>query len=345
MNKDKIIVGIESSCDETSIAVVRNGREVLSNVVSTQIPIHKIFGGVVPEVASRNHIKNIDEVFNLAMKEAGITVKDIDGVAVTYGAGLVGALMVGVSFAKGLSYRLKKPLLAVNHIEGHICGNYLNSDLKPPFICLICSGGHTAILKVTDYKSMALIGSSQDDAIGEMLDKVARVLGLGYPGGPKIDAHAKMGKADITFRKSNALAKTFDFSFSGLKTAVINYINNLKQKNAEIPVDDICASLMKESVTELVEKGIAAAKKHKMKKIAIAGGVAASEYFRNMLEKRATEEGLEYFLPERRFCTDNASMIASRGYYDMISKMGEADLSLTAKANIPMNAARKRGRL
>ena len=265
--KDVLILSIESSCDETSIAVIKNGREVLSNIVSSQIEIHKRFGGVVPEVASRNHTMAIVNVLEESLTTANVTLKEIDAIAVTYGAGLIGALMVGVNFAKALAYANKKPLIAVNHIKGHIAASYLAfKELEPPFLCLVVSGGHTAILKVTDYINHTKIGSTLDDAVGEAYDKVARILGLGYPGGPVIDKLAKEGVANITFTTRDKLAKTNNFSYSGLKTAVINYVHTLKQKNQELPLADICASFQAQAIDILVEKVVRVAKKQKKQK-------------------------------------------------------------------------------
>ncbi|MDD4211370.1 MAG: tRNA (adenosine(37)-N6)-threonylcarbamoyltransferase complex transferase subunit TsaD [Clostridia bacterium] len=335
--KDILILAIESSCDETSIAVVKNGREVLSNVISSQIEIHKRFGGVVPEVASRNHTMAIVNVLDESLQVAGVTLKDIDAVAVTYGAGLIGALMVGVNFAKGLAYANNLPLIAVNHIKGHIAASYLAfKELKPPFICLVVSGGHTAILKVTDYTKHTLIGSTLDDAVGEAYDKVSRMLGLGYPGGPKIDKLAKEGEANIQFTSRDKLAKTFNSSYSGLKTAVINYVHTLKQKGAELPINDICASFQVAAIDGLIEKAIKVAKKHKMNKIVLAGGVAANSYLRARIDNRSKEEGLTVYYPPRVMCTDNAAMIGSAGYYNLINEEGMADLSLTPKPSLPL---------
>jgi N6-L-threonylcarbamoyladenine synthase len=335
--KDLLILGIETSCDETSIAVVKGGREVLSNIVSSQIDIHARFGGVVPEVASRNHTMAIVNVLDESLKAANVTLADIDAVAVTYGAGLIGALMVGVNFAKGLAYANDLPLIAVNHIKGHIAASYIAfKELEPEFICLIVSGGHTAILRVNNYTKHTLIGSTLDDAVGEAYDKVARVLGLGYPGGPKIDKLAKQGKANIQFTTRDKLAKTFNFSYSGLKTAVINYVHTLKQKGEELPINDICASFQVAAIDVLVEKAIKAAKKQKLNKIVLAGGVAANSYLRERIDTRCREEGLKAYYPERSMCTDNAAMIASQGYYNLINEEGVADLSLTPKPSLPL---------
>jgi len=332
--QDVIILGIESSCDETSIAIVKNGREVLSNIISSQIEIHTRFGGVVPEVASRNHIEAINNVLTSALKEANLTLNDIDAIAVTYGAGLIGALMVGVSFAKALAYSLNKPLIAVNHIKGHMCANYIeHKDLTPPFIGLIVSGGHTAIVEVKDFVSEKLIGSTLDDAIGEAYDKIARVIGLGYPGGPKVDKQAKEGKNNIKFTK-DALKNSFNCSFSGLKTAVINYVNSLNQKGKEIPVNDICASFQAQAVDGLVDKALLACKKYDYKKICVAGGVSANSYLREELTKKGEKLGIKVYVPPLRLCTDNGAMIASQGYFNLMNGVGLSDLDLDAVSNI-----------
>ena len=264
-NKDILILGIESSCDETSVAVVKNGREVLSNVISSQIDIHKLYGGVVPEIASRNHVKNIDAVYNEALEKAGVTLDDIDAIAVTYGAGLLGALIVGVNFAKALAYSSGKPLVAVNHIEGHIAANYIaHGELKPPFACLIVSGGHTALVKMESYTKRKLIGTTTDDAIGEAFDKVARECGLEYPGGPNVQAQASLGTAKIKFTHMDfEKGDDFNFSYSGLKTAVINHIHNQRQRGETVSVPDICASFQSEAVAQVVSKTIRASKKYK----------------------------------------------------------------------------------
>lgn len=332
--KEVIILGIESSCDETSIAIVKNGREVLSNVISSQIEIHTRFGGVVPEVASRNHIEAINNVLNEALEQAKLKITDVDAIAVTYGAGLIGALMVGVSFAKSLAFALNKPLIAVNHIKGHISANYIeHKDLIPPFICLIVSGGHTAIVEVESYVKLNLIGTTQDDAIGEAFDKVARVIGLGYPGGPKIDAYAKQGKNNIKFAK-DSLKNTFNSSFSGLKTAVINYVHTLNQKGKELPIEDICCSFQTEAVDGLVEKSLRACRRFGYKKICLAGGVSANSYLREKMTQRGKQEGIEVYAPSLKLCTDNAGMIASLGYFNLINNVGISDVDLDAVSNI-----------
>lgn len=330
-------MAIESSCDETSCAVIEDGRICLSNIVSSQIDIHTRFGGVVPEVASRNHITAIDNVVNLSLKEAGVTLDEIDAIAVTYGAGLIGSLLVGVSYAKGLAYTTGKPLIAVNHIYGHIASNYLSSkELEPPFICLLVSGGHTAIIKVSDYNHHEVIGTTLDDAVGESFDKVARVLGLGYPGGPKVSKMAESGKANIVFSKPNDTLG-YNFSFSGKKTAVINYIHKLEQAKQDIPVEDVCASFETLAVHELVEKTIKATLDSGYNKIVIAGGVSANKKLRETLTKKAEENGLKCFVPAFEYCTDNAAMIGSAAYYAFKDGIGIADMSLAPKPSLSLS--------
>lgn len=360
--QDIFVLGIESSCDETSIAVLKNGREVLSNVISSQIEIHKRFGGVVPEVASRNHVLYIDNVLNEAIEKAnqtllenykqelnrelteleikkyGFDLTKIDAVCVTYGAGLVGALMVGVNFAKSLAYSLGIPLVAVNHIKGHISANYIShKDLQPPFICLVVSGGHTAILRIDDYLNHTLIGETLDDAIGEAFDKVARVVGLGYPGGPKIDKLAKVGENCIQFTHKSNLDKTYNVSYSGLKTAVINYVHKLEQNNEEVNIEDICTSFEHQAVDMLVDKAIKATKNYGFKKIAMAGGVAANSYLREKLTLEATKNNIEVFYPPMSLCTDNAAMIGCCGYYNLINNYSIADLSLSPDPSLKLS--------
>lgn len=329
-------MAIESSCDETSCAVVEDGRTCFSNIVSSQIDIHTRFGGVVPEVASRNHITAISNVVELALSEAKCSLADIDAIAVTYGAGLVGSLLVGVSYAKGLAYATQKPLIAVNHIYGHIAGNYLTfKNLQPPFVCLLVSGGHTAIIKVTDYNHHEIIGNTLDDAVGECYDKVARVLGLGYPGGPKVDKCAVNGKDNIVFAKPNDTLG-YNFSFSGKKTAVINYIHKLEQRGQAIPVDDICASFQRWVVDELVEKTIKAAKDFKINKIVLAGGVSANKRLRAELSEKAAQNGIDCFVPDIAYCTDNAAMIGSAAYYQFLAGIGLADLTLAPNPSLSL---------
>lgn len=327
MKKDILILGIESSCDETSVAVVKNGREVVSMVTNTQIDIHKLYGGVVPEIASRNHVVNIDTVYEEALKQANVTIDDIDAIAVTYGAGLLGALIVGVNFAKALAYSTGKPLIAVNHIEGHIAANYIaHKDLQPPFACLIVSGGHTALVEMKSYTERKLIGTTTDDAIGESFDKVARECGLEYPGGPNIQKQAKLGEVTMKFTNMwKEKIKDFNFSYSGLKTAVINYIHNEKQRGNEINIPNICASFQEEAVNQVVSKSIFALEKFGYDKIVLAGGVSANELLRENMDKAAQEIGAKVFYPPIKLCTDNAAMIASAGYYNYINNKSIVD--------------------
>jgi len=317
--KDVLVLAIESSCDETSIAVIKNGREVLSNEIASQIDIHTRFGGVVPEVASRNHILCINNVLAKSLQTAGVTLDDIDAIAVTYGAGLIGALMVGVNFAKGLALSKNLPLVAVNHIKGHISANYIqNKQLQPPFICLVVSGGHTAILRVDDYLHHTLIGQTLDDAIGEAFDKVARVVGLGYPGGPKVDKEAKKGEYNLHFVKKSDLDKTYNVSYSGLKTAVINYLHQKEQKQEAINVADVACSFQHEAIDMLVEKTVRAAKQYNLKIVTMAGGVAANSYLRETMQNECTKNGIELTYPALILCTDNGAMIGAEGYNNLI---------------------------
>lgn len=326
--KENIItLGIESSCDETSVAVVKNGREVLSNVINSQIKIHEKYGGVVPEIASRNHIETISGVTKQTLEEAKITFEDIDIIACTCGPGLVGALLVGVSYAKALSYALNKPLIGTNHIEGHIAANYItHKNLTPPFLCLIVSGGHTHLVHIKNYNEFEILGKTRDDAIGEAFDKVARVIGLGYPGGPKVDKLAKEGVANIELPKPHM--EGLDFSFSGIKTAIIN----LHHKNPDINKANLCASFEKDVTEILLENTIEAAKKLNINKIALAGGVSANSYIRQEFLKLQAK-GYEIYYPEMILCTDNAAMIASAGYYNfMAGKV--SDMYLNAIPNL-----------
>lgn len=318
MEKDILILGIESSCDETAAAVVRNGREVLSNVISSQIELHKLYGGVVPEIASRKHIEKINQVIIEALETADTTLEEIDAIAVTYGPGLVGALLVGVAEAKAIAYATKKPLVGVHHIEGHISANYIEHlDLEPPFICLVVSGGHTHLVFVNDYGDYEIIGRTRDDAAGEAFDKVARAIGLGYPGGPKIDQLAKEGnKKAIAFPRAYMEDAPFDFSFSGVKSAVLNHINSCQMKQIAIHTADIAASFQDAVVDVLVSRTIAAAKKYNMKKVALAGGVASNSALREGMKQGCKENGLTLYYPSPIFCTDNAAMIGVAGYYE-----------------------------
>ena len=331
MKKDIITLGIESSCDETSVAIVKNGREVLSNIIDTQIPIHEKYGGVVPEIASRNHIEAISRVTKKALKEANILFDKIDAITPTYGPGLVGALLVGLSYGKALAYANNIPLVGVNHIEGHIAANYITyKDLEPPFLCVMMSGGNTAIINVKEYNKFEVLGKTRDDAIGEAFDKVARVVGLGYPGGPKVDKLAKNGVANINLPKTHFNDETLDFSFSGIKTAVIN----LNHKNPETNKADLCASFQKTVTEILIENVEKAIKKTNTKKVVLAGGVSANSYIRKEflnLEK----QDIKVYMPDLKLCTDNAAMIASAGYYRYIS--GKRDnLELNAVPNLKL---------
>lgn len=333
----KYILAIESSCDETSAAVVVNGREVLSNIIASQIDTHKKFGGVVPEVASRMHIEVVSGVVQEALEEAGVTLEDIDAIGVTYGPGLVGALLVGLQFAKGLAFSTKKPLVGVNHIEGHICANYIqHKDLKPPFVSLVVSGGHTFIVHVKDYGVYEVIGQTRDDAAGEAYDKVARALGLGYPGGPKIDKLAREGNPDsIAFPKANFHDKSLDFSFSGVKSAVLNYLNKAKMQNVEVNKADVAASFQKAVIEVLKDNVMETCKSRNVKKIAIAGGVASNSALRETIMNAASKKGIEVLFPAPVLCTDNAAMIGSAAYFNLV-KGKISDLNLNAKPNLKL---------
>lgn len=316
--KDILILGIESSCDETAAAVIKNGRTVLSNVISSQIELHTLYGGVVPEIASRKHIEKINQVIEEALSEANVTLDDLDAIAVTYGPGLVGALLVGVAEAKAICFAKDIPLVGVHHIEGHVSANYIeHSDLEPPFLCLIVSGGHTHLVLVKAYGEYEIIGRTRDDAVGEAFDKVARAIGLGYPGGPKIDKLAKEGNGDaIRFPKAKIEDAPYDFSFSGVKSAVLNHINGCKMKGEEIVEADIAASFQKAVTDVLVEKTIAAAKAYKMDKIAIAGGVASNSALRQSMKVACDRENFYLSYPSPIYCTDNGAMIGVAGCYE-----------------------------
>ena len=328
--KDVLILGIESSCDETAAAVVKNGREVLSNVISSQIDIHTLYGGVVPEIASRKHIERINQVVSGALKEAGVSSSGLDAVAVTYGPGLIGPLLTGVSFAKAYAYALSLPLIGVNHIEGHICAVYIeNKELEPAFLCLVVSGGHTHLVRVRDYGEYELIGRTMDDAAGEAFDKIARVIGLGYPGGPKIDKAAAEGDPDaISFPRGHGKDE-YDFSFSGLKSAVLNYLNSCEMKGEKISVPDTAASFQKAVVDVLTGNAAKALDKYGDKSFAIAGGVASNSSLRKEMEKICAERDVKFYRPSPVLCTDNGAMIASAAYYRFL-KGERADLSLNA---------------
>lgn len=319
MSKEKTtVLAIESSCDETAAAVVVNGREVLSNVISSQIDIHKLYGGVVPEIASRKHIEKINQVIQEALEESGKTMEDIDAVCVTYGPGLVGALLVGAGAAKALAYATHKPLVGVHHIEGHISANFIeNKDLEPPFLCLVASGGHSHLVIVKEYGEYEILGRTRDDAAGEAFDKVARAIGLGYPGGPKIDKLAKEGDPDaIEFPKASIDGAPYDFSFSGVKSAVLNYINGCKMKQVPYNEADIAASFQKAVVGVLVDHTMKAAKDYGIKKVAIAGGVACNSALRQAMEDACQKRGYKFYRPSPILCTDNAAMIGAAGYYE-----------------------------
>ena len=335
--KDIITLSIESSCDETAVAVLKNGREVLANIVSTQIELHKKFGGVVPEVASRKHIENIDAVYQEALDTAGIKAEDIDHIAVTYGPGLVGALLVGLSYAKALAFTLGIPLVGVNHMQGHINANYIqHKDLKPPFITLVVSGGHTHLVEVKDYQNYEILGRTRDDASGEAFDKISRAMGLGYPGGPIIDKLAKQGnKHAIEFPRAY-LDDSYDFSFSGLKSAVLNYLNAQKMKKQEIVVEDIAASFQEAVVEVLSTKAVNAAEEKGYKTIALSGGVAANSALREKITQMANEKGIEIKFPGLDLCTDNAAMIGCAGYHNFINGKID-DMSLNAVPNLKID--------
>lgn len=319
--KDIVILGIESSCDETAASVVRNGREVLSNVISSQIALHTLYGGVVPEIASRKHIEKINVVIEEALAEAHMTLDDIDAIGVTYGPGLVGALLVGVSEAKAIAYAKNLPLIGVHHIEGHISANYIeNKDLEPPFACLVVSGGHTHLVIVKDYGKYEIVGRTRDDAAGEAFDKVARAIGLDYPGGPKIDKVSKEGNPNaIAFPRAKVADSAYDFSFSGLKSAVLNYLNGCKMKNIPIVQADVAASFQKAVVDVLVEHAMHAMEEYGFKKFAIAGGVASNSALRSAMEEACKKRGVAFYHPSPILCTDNAAMIGAAAYYEYLA--------------------------
>lgn len=335
--KDIYILGIESSCDETAASVVKNGREVLSNVISSQIDLHTLYGGVVPEIASRKHIERINQVIEEALTTANMTLDDLDAIGVTYGPGLVGALLVGVAEAKAISYAKKLPLVGVHHIEGHISANYIeNPDLEPPFVCLVVSGGHTHLVVVRDYGKYEILGRTRDDAAGEAFDKVARAIGLGYPGGPKIDKISKEGNPEaIAFPRPKFEDSPYDFSFSGLKSAVLNYLNGCQMKGVEINRADVAASFQKAVCDVLVEHAMIAVKESGLNKFAIAGGVASNSALRAAFEKACAERQIEFYHPSPIFCTDNAAMIGSAAYYEFIA--GKRDgLDLNSVPNLKL---------
>lgn len=316
--KDILILAIETSCDETAAAVVKNGREVLSNIIYSQIKVHTVFGGVVPEIASRKHIEKINPVIETALRDAGVTLSDIDAVAVTYGPGLVGALLVGVAEAKAIAYAAKKPLIGVHHIEGHISANYIeHKELEPPFLCLVASGGHSHLVLVEDYGVYRIIGRTRDDAAGEAFDKVARAIGLGYPGGPKVDRLAREGDSHaITFPRARIADAPDDFSFSGLKSAVLNYLNQCEMKGITVNNADVAASFQQAVIDVLTDHTIDAAKRIGIRKVAIAGGVAANSSLRKQMAEAAAENRMTFYHPSPVYCTDNAAMIGVAGYYE-----------------------------
>ena len=335
--KDTLILAIESSCDETAASVVKNGREVLSNVISSQIALHTQFGGVVPEIASRKHIEKINQVVTQALEDAKVTLADVDAIGVTYGPGLVGALLVGVAEAKAIAFAAKKPLVGVHHIEGHVSANFLeNPDLEPPFVCLIVSGGHTHLVIVKDYGEFEIIGRTMDDAAGEAFDKVARAVGLGYPGGPKVDKAAKEGNPHaMEFPRAKVGGSQYDFSFSGMKSAVLNYINQAEMKGETICVPDLCASFQNAVVDVLVSRAVAAPKEFGYKKLAIAGGVASNSALRAGMKAACEKAGIEFYYPSPIFCTDNAAMIGAAGYYEYINGV-RAGWDLNAVPNLKL---------
>lgn len=318
---DAVILAIESSCDETAAAVVRNGREVLSNIISSQIDLHTLYGGVVPEIASRKHIERINQVIEESLAEAGMALEDMDAIAVTYGPGLVGALLVGVAEAKAIAYAAGKPLIGVHHIEGHISANYIeNKELKPPFLCLVVSGGHTHLVKVKDYGVYEILGRTRDDAAGEAFDKVARAIGLGYPGGPKIEKAAREGNSRaIAFPRAKVAEHPYDFSFSGVKSAVLNYINGSRMKNIPIVEADIAASFQQAVTDVLIEHAMAAAEEFQIDQFAIAGGVASNQTLRSGMEAACRERGIKFYHPSPILCTDNAAMIGAAAYYEYLA--------------------------
>lgn len=335
--KDIFILAVESSCDETAAAVVKNGREVLSNVISSQIALHTLYGGVVPEIASRKHIEAIDGVIQEALAQAHMTLQEVDAIGVTYGPGLVGALLVGLAEAKALAFAADKPLVGVHHIEGHICANYIeNKDFTPPYMALVVSGGHSHLVYVSDYGKYEILGHTRDDAAGEAYDKVARAIGMGYPGGPKIDAAAKKGNAAaIKFPRVFLEEDSYDFSFSGLKSAVLNYVNKQKMMQAPIVPEDVAASFQEAVVEVLVEKTIRAAKERGVSKIALAGGVASNSALREHMRKACEKNGFYLSIPAPILCTDNAAMIGCAAYYEFIAGVRDG-LDLNANPGLKL---------
>ena len=335
--KKTLILGIETSCDETAAAVTADGREVLSNIISSQIDIHKRYGGVVPEIASRNHTAAINGVVNEALRAAGIGFKALDYIAVTYGAGLLGALVVGVSYAKTLAYSLGIPLVAVSHVRGHIAANYIvHDDIKFPYICLLASGGHTAVLRVDGYRDIVSLGTTVDDAAGEAFDKVARILGLPYPGGPEIERLSESGSASIILPRPFAHESHLNFSFSGIKTAVVNYVNTMKQKGLEINKADVAASFQQHTANIMADNAVRAAKEHGISEIYVAGGVGANKVLRETMSKKCVENSIKAFFLPLKLCTDNAAMIAAEAYYNTRNGGEAADIYLDAKATLDL---------
>lgn len=335
--KDVLILAIESSCDETAASVVKNGRTILSNVISSQIKLHTLYGGVVPEIASRKHIEKINQVIEQALSEASVTLDDLDAVGVTYGPGLVGALLVGVAEAKAIAYARHLPLVGVHHIEGHVSANYIeHPELEPPFLCEIISGGHTHLVVVKDYGEFEILGRTRDDAAGEAFDKVARAIGLGYPGGPKIDKLSGEGDPNaIPFPRAHVDEAPYDFSFSGLKSAVLNYLNKCKMTGEEIVAADVAASFQQAVVDVLVDNAIRAAKDFHMDKLAIAGGVASNQHLRTAMEAACKRENIAFYYPSPIFCTDNAAMIGVAAYYEY-RKGTRHGLDLNAVPNLKL---------
>lgn len=340
MDKDLLILGIETSCDETAAAVVRNGREVLSNVISSQIALHTLYGGVVPEIASRKHIEKINQVIEQALSEAKVRLQELDAIAVTYGPGLVGALLVGVSEAKAISFATGIPLVGVHHISGHISANYIeHRELEPPFVCLVASGGHSHLVVVKDYGEYEIIGRTRDDAAGEAFDKVARAIGLGYPGGPKIDKLSREGNPDaILFPRAKVEENAYDFSFSGLKSAVLNYLNACRMKGEEVNAADVAASFQKAVVDVLVEHSMQAVKEYGYNKFAIAGGVASNSSLREAFEEKCRQNGIRFFHPSPILCTDNAAMIGAAGYYEFLKGV-RSGYDLNAVPNLKLGGS------
>ncbi len=337
MNKEIKILAIESSCDETAAAVVVNGRDVRSNIISSQIALHTLYGGVVPEIASRKHVENINYVIQEALDTAQMTLDDMDAIAVTYGPGLVGALLVGVAEAKAISYAKHLPLIGVHHIEGHISANYIeNKDLEPPYICLVVSGGHSHLVKVLDYGEYQVLGRTRDDAAGEAFDKVARAIGLGYPGGPKIDKAAKEGNPQaISFPRASIADHPYDFSFSGLKSAVLNYLNQCEMKGESYNQADVAASFQQAVVDVLTDHAMMAMQEFGMKKLAIAGGVASNTALRKAMQEKCAANGITFYSPSPILCTDNAAMIGAAGYYEYLKGV-RSGLDLNAVPNLKL---------